>query len=337
MTHHPCYLTRWFYFFVGVFVIVKYINSDDPNFADKVEIWLEEDENELPDDNSSCDEDNEEVMIENPDEIDVDLMNEDEEELTSAVNTIKGKNGHIWSLIPPKRTRTQARNIIKIPRPKNISNILSEIHALNLLIDSSILEVIVKYTNKEIESRAANYTAQRFVYKTDEIEIKGLLGILFYSGVRKDGHLSTEEMWSGSSIYKLVMSEMRFKFLILCLRFDDKQTRDRSDKFSPIRALWSVFIQNCRKQYTPHMYLTIDEQLLGFRGKCPFRVYIASKPDKYGIKIVTLCDAKTFYMIDAIPYVGKENRFTEDSLPTYYVKSLSETVRGTNRNITWDN
>ena len=86
---------------------MEYINSDDPNFADKVGIWLEEDENELPDDNSSCDEeDNEEVMIEVPDEIDVDSMDKDEGELRSAVNTIKGKNGHIWSLIPPKRTRT---------------------------------------------------------------------------------------------------------------------------------------------------------------------------------------------------------------------------------------
>ena len=112
--------------------MIEYINSDDPNFADKVAIWLEEDENERPDDNSSCDEeDNEEVMIEFPDDKDVDSMDEDEEELTSAVNTIKGKNGHIWSLITP--TRTQARNIIKISRPKNISYILSEIHALNLL------------------------------------------------------------------------------------------------------------------------------------------------------------------------------------------------------------
>ena len=42
-------------------------------------------------------------------------------------------------------------------------------------------------------------------------------------------------------------------------------------------------------------------------------------------------------MIDAFPYVGKENRFTENSLPTYYVKSLSETVLETNRNVTCDN
>lgn len=76
---------------------------------------------------------------------------------------------------------------------------------------------------------------------------------------------------------------------------------------------------------------------LGFRGKCPFRVYIGSKPDKYGLKIITMCDARTYYMVDAIPYVGKENRDSFEPLATYYVKSLIQSVSGLNRNITMDN
>jgi hypothetical protein len=45
--------------------------------------------------------------------------------------------------------------------------------------------------------------------------------------------------------------------------------------------------------YTPSVYCTIDEQLLGFHGHCPFRVYVQNKLDIYGIVLV-LCAAKFF-------------------------------------------
>nr|CAI5869084.1 unnamed protein product [Callosobruchus analis] len=48
----------------------------------------------------------------------------------------------------------------------------------------------------------------------------------------------------------------------------------------------------------PHSYCTIDEQLLGFHGRYPFRVYMASEPDRYGIKVVCMCDIRP-YLISA--------------------------------------
>lgn len=139
------------------------------------------------------------------------------------------------------------------------------------------------------------------------------------------------------------MSKNRFEFLLNCLRFDDKSTREErkaQDKFAPIREIWDLFIQNCNKNYTPSEHVTIDEQLLGFRGRCPFKMYLPNKPDKYGLKIVMMCDAKTFYMCSAIPYVGKEQHANDDknvSIPTKYVLKLTETIYNTNRNVTVDN
>ncbi|CAG4990278.1 unnamed protein product [Colias eurytheme] len=75
-----------------------------------------------------------------------------------------------------------------------------------------------------------------------------------------------------------------------------------TDAFVPIRKIWEIFINHCRSNYIPGPYVTIDEQLLGFRGRCPFRMYIPNKPNKYGIKIVMTCDSATRYMIDAMPY-----------------------------------
>ena len=83
--------------------------------------------------------------------------------------------------------------------------------------------------------------------------------------------------------------------------------------------------------------MTIDEQLLGFRGRCPFRMYIPSKPDKYCIKLVMMCGVRTKYMYDASPYLGKSTKSDGLPLSEHYVKLLSRTIFKTKRNITMDN
>lgn len=131
------------------------------------------------------------------------------------------------------------------------------------MISLDIIKNIVNYTNLEIDKRKTGYTDQRFTNNTDVLEIQALFGLLYLSGRRKDNHLAVEDMFSGSSEYKCIMSEMRFKFLLICIRFDDKNIRNRNDKYAPIRDLWNSFISNWHENYSPHMYLTIDEQLLG--------------------------------------------------------------------------
>jgi hypothetical protein len=64
-------------------------------------------------------------------------------------------------------------------------------------------------------------------------------------------------------------------------------------------------VEKCTAYYSPSIHCTIDEQLLGFRDRCPFRVYIPNEPDKYGIKIIMICDSHTFYFISGMPYLGK--------------------------------
>ncbi|XP_030762213.1 uncharacterized protein LOC115887030 [Sitophilus oryzae] len=48
-------------------------------------------------------------------------------------------------------------------------------------------------------------------------------------------------------------------------------------------------------------------------------------------------DSRTWYMVNAIPYVGKVTTEIDEPVPTYYVRKLSESIHGTNRNITVDN
>lgn len=65
-----------------------------------------------------------------------------------------------------------------------------------------------------------------------------------------------------------------------------------------------MFVQNCIENYTPSEFFPIDQMLVAFRSKCPFRQYIPSKPAKYGIKIHVLCNAKAFYVWNMEIYAG---------------------------------
>ncbi|XP_046409246.1 piggyBac transposable element-derived protein 4-like [Ischnura elegans] len=138
------------------------------------------------------------------------------------------------------------------------------------------------------------------------------------------------------------MSRKRFHFILQSLRFDDKATRsDRKllDKLAPVREVFDIFVQNCRESYSLGEYVTIDEMLSKFRGRCAFRQYIPSKPGKYGIKIFSLADSKTFYTGNLEVYVGKqpEGPFYVSNSANDVVKRLVRPIAHSGRNITADN
>jgi len=174
-----------------------------------------------------------------------------------------------------------------------------------VLLDEDMIKIIVEHTNEKIEDICAKIMTeekniQTYHHTTDEIELKAFIGLLYYSGAWKSSNVNLKRLWdqtNSQTMYRCVMSYRRFEFLLSCIRFDKKESRDLNDRFAPIRTLWDKFFANCKSNYTPSSKCTVDEQLLGFRGHCRFRMYIKSKPDKYGIKIVTLNDAETSYLV----------------------------------------
>lgn len=80
----------------------------------------------------------------------------------------------------------------------------------------------------------------------------------------------------------------------------------------------------------------MDERLVPFRGKCPFRQYIPSKPGKYGIKIWAACDAKTSYAWNLQIYTGKAaSGIPEKNQGKRVVLNMTAGLQG--HNITCDN
>jgi hypothetical protein len=232
-----------------------------------------------------------------------------------------------------------------IPGPAGIAKELLEPKDLfYLFVEEEMIDVIVQYTNVEIEIKNNKYKTSKYTNtKTSANEIKALLGLLIQSAAPKSNHLPTRTLFDtlrSAKTYKACMSAERFDFLLRCMRFDDRNTRQErreSDRLAPIRYFWEKFIENCRKWYKPGSYLTVDEQLVGFRGRCSFRMYIPNKPNKYGLKLVMMADSNTKYMCNAMPYLGKNTNTGNEPLANYFVKELSKQYHGSNRNITMDN
>ena len=132
--------------------------------------------------------------------------------------------------------------------------------------------------------------------------MQALFGLLYLAGVLKSNRLNLKDVYdmngTGVEIFRLTMSMNRMLFLLRNLRFDDAEThneRKNVDKLAPIRDIFDNFVNNCKSAYTPYEYVTIVEKLEAFRGRCGFKQYTPSKPNKYGIKIFALADAKCFY------------------------------------------
>ncbi|KAM4025402.1 piggyBac transposable element-derived protein 4-like isoform 1-T1 [Anomaloglossus baeobatrachus] len=126
---------------------------------------------------------------------------------------------------------------------------------------------------------------------------------------------------------------------IIC--FDDKRTRAarfETDQLAPISYIWNIFIKNCTKLYNPSTNVTVDEQLVPFRGRCKFIQYMPSKPAKYGIKIFRMCDSANYYGINGVIYCGKEvGAPVQKDLGSEIVKTLAVPIFNSGRNITMDN
>ncbi len=87
--------------------------------------------------------------------------------------------------------------------------------------------------------------------------------------------------------------------------------------------------------YTPGAGICIDEQFVAFRGNCPFRQYIPSKPAKYRIKFWMAATSNNDYVYKIQPYLGKQNDQREIKQGKRVALELSEGLKG--RNITTDN
>ena len=163
---------------------------------------------------------------------------------------------------------------------------------------------------------------------------------MLLAGAYHENSTRVTELWSGEEgrpIFNKAMPRNRFTQLMSCERFDVCDQRNTNDKFAPLRDIFGKIVNNFRLSYKAGAEVTVDEQLVNFRGRCPFKMYIPSKPGKYGIKLWALADAKTYYCVNLQPYIGRTGNVPERQQGQRVVLELTNMLTGSGRQIYMDN
>lgn len=236
--------------------------------------------------------------------------------------------------------RARAQNVIS--GPTGVTNyaksrIGSPIDAFDLWFTTSMRQKIILHSNEEGKRQFGEKWTS-----IDSVTFDAYVGLLILSGVFKGRHESIESLWDstmGRPIFCSTMSKKMFKLITVALRFDDKKTRSHKrekDKFAPIRDIFDVWVKNNQILYSPMFSVTVDEQFCTFRGKCPFRQFMPSKPARYGVKFWILCYSSICYIWNIISYLGKQpNMPPEKRQGERVVLELVKDLKG--RNVTCDN
>lgn len=280
----------------------------------------------------------------------------EENNISDFRNAFYGKNRFKWAKTPPAASRTRKHNLIShlpgIVGEARARMPLKPLHAWKCLISDDIIQEILAKTNERITNMASKYNLHnlscQYTNHLDIIEFQAFLGLLYLAGVFKSNNEDLRSLFAtngtGRDIFRATMSLNRFYFLLSSLCFDEPATRlERiadGDNLAAISNVFNMFITNCQSNYSCGEYMTIDEMLIAFRGRCKFRMYLKSKPDKYGLKMQCLVDAKTHYLLNGFIYSGKDTHKTNPrklSVPTLDVLALIPPISGTNRNVTGDN
>ena len=142
-------------------------------------------------------------------------------------------------------------------------------------------------------------------------ECRTWLGLLMSMGVvQKIGRLP--DYWSRHAatytpFFSNTMPCRRFLQILRYLHFIDNES-DNTDKTLrtwKVQRVLDYLVKRFRDAYTPRRELSVDETMLKFKGRLNIKQYIKIKPVKWGIKLFTLAESITGYVLDLLPYTGR--------------------------------
>ncbi len=261
--------------------------------------------------------------------------------------TYSGRDGTVWSQADigvESAGRRAQQNVFKdkagpttyASRAIEESSVSS---AFKLLIDEPMLRHMKKCTEAEARRELSD---ESWTVSLEELE--AATAIVYARGASGAKGLSLKSMWDstwGLGFVKQTMARNRFCEIMKYLRFDMKSTRRsrlERDKFALASEIWYRFIENSKLCYVPGENISVDEQLFPMKTRCRFIQYVASKPDKFGVKFCLAVDVDSKYLVNGFPCLGKdEERPVDRTLGHHVVQRLMEPYLHKGRNVTTDN
>ncbi|XP_032367173.1 piggyBac transposable element-derived protein 4-like [Etheostoma spectabile] len=254
----------------------------------------------------------------------------DTDELDRGRRDRDGQRASASALPPPSRG----------PKGYAAERVRDILSAFQLFVTQRIEKTVLAATDLEGRRRYGKAGEWKAMHATD---LRAYLGLLILAGVYRSRNEALESLWheeSGRAIFRATMPIKRFHLYSRLLRFDDRELRAKrlaSDKLAAVRDVWDAWTRRLPRLYDPGPDVTVDEQLVPFRGRCAFCQYMPSKPAQYGLKLWVACDARSSYAWNMQLYTGKSVSGTpEKNLGSRVLLDVTEGLRG-QRNVTCDN
>lgn len=213
-----------------------------------------------------------------------------------------------WKRNPPLQRQVRFANILREhsgPTADARARVKTIRDSFDYIFTDEIINTIVENTNIHalqcaVQNIEEGHELPNFT-ETSAPEIRAFLGLLILWGVFQGHREASHAAWDGDiatkrPIFSATMSRNRFQELSHYLRFDNKATRyERSllRRDAAISEIATMLQSRFSQMYVPGESVTVDEQLVRFFGRCKFKVFMPSKPDKYGVKIWVLAEAST--------------------------------------------
>jgi len=179
---------------------------------------------------------------------------------------------------------------------------------------------------------------------TTEAEMRAYIGMHINMGINPLP--ATHMYWSsnpniGNEGMKRTMTANRFQKLTQYIHVADRASEPAKDapdfdalyKLRPVIDHVSATFQ---EMYTPSEFVSVDEAMIPYTGRKKIKQFMNNKPVKKGIKVWMCCDSTNAYCHKFDVYLGKQAR-TEHGLGYRVVKDMTSELRGSNRQVFFDN
>ncbi|GFR57507.1 PiggyBac transposable element-derived protein 4 [Elysia marginata] len=90
---------------------------------------------------------------------------------------------------------------------------------------------------------------------------------------------------------------------------------ENSEGKEKIEPFVNSLIEKYQAAFYPFQNVSIDEMVIGWKGRWKHKQYNASKPNQYHIKTFGLCDSATGYCMNILIYFGKDKSYNPDMDP----------------------
>ncbi|XP_030009855.1 piggyBac transposable element-derived protein 2-like [Sphaeramia orbicularis] len=204
----------------------------------------------------------------------------------SAAGPKRKRRKVVWETVDPSQYSAKHVPTWEASLPES-ETIRSPIEYFRDFFDAELLDVIVEYSNLY-----CNHQNPFYDLKFDRNELEQFIGTLVYMSILR---LPRSRMyWSNMCRVQQVadvMTRERWNELKNFLHFSDNSAPNNSDRLFKIRSLIDFLLPKFQALPQDQM-LSVDEQIVPFKGRTSLKQCISKKLYKWGYKIFVLRDSK---------------------------------------------